>query len=365
MRRIFQYLIFILIFLSLSITLNWYIFSRLSDMLIIPQNVWYWLGLGISSVSFMFTMYGESRNILSRIVVVLASVWLGVVVITLFMVLAYDILQIFIPMDPNAAGKTILILVGVLTTVGVVNAQILRTRTEEIKSTKLKSDKRIVHISDLHLGSIYGRDYFLRILKRVKELKPNLIMITGDVFDSTEQFKGNSLPILDELDAQIILITGNHEFYAGIEEITEVLKENRIRFLRNETISLNDMQIVGIDYTPSHKNFEEILKRVEINPNKYTILMHHQPMPLEEVNKRGVDLMLAGHTHGGQVFPFTLLAKLVWRYSNGLYKYRDMYINTSSGTGTWGPPMRLGTNNEITLIKLKSIGADEKSTLRG
>jgi len=228
----------------------------------------------------------------------------------------------------------------------------------EIRTKRIRRNLRIVHLSDFHLGPIHGATYFARVIRRVKALRPDLVLITGDLLDSTERSTSVSFAVLNELDVPVFLTTGNHEHYIGLEEVSKILKKYNIRILRNEAIETNDIQIVGIDNTASRRHFVSILEKIDMNPNKFTVLMHHQPIALEDANKRGVDLMLAGHTHGGQVFMFTLIVRLFWKYSNGLYRYRDTYLNTSSGTGTWGPPLRLGSFNEITLIKLKSISLE-------
>jgi predicted MPP superfamily phosphohydrolase len=360
MRRVIQFLIFFLMFFSMSFLINLYVFLHISTMFGLEHTVWFWLLLLLSSASFFFTIYLESSNILSKMVVIGVSVWMGMVVITLFTLFGYDIIRLFVSIDPYKAGWTVVLMTLILTTGGITNALFVRTRSEEMTSRKLRRDLKIVHLSDFHLGPIFGANYFARVMRHVKELNPDLVLITGDLLDSTEKHTSISFEVLKEIEAPVFLSTGNHEFYVGVEEVARVMKEHDIRMIRNETLDLGDVQIVGVDNHALKKEFTSALKDIEMDKKKFTVLMHHQPIGVKEANRRGVNLMLAGHTHGGQLFMFTLLSRLIWKYPSGFYRYKDTHLNTSSGTGTWGPPIRLGTNNEITVIDVKGAGRGPK-----
>jgi predicted MPP superfamily phosphohydrolase len=360
MRRAVQFAIFFSFFFSMALLINLYVFLHMSTMFALEQNIWFWLLLLLSSASFFFTVYLESSNILSKIAVVTVSLWMGIVVIALFMLFGYDILRLFVPLNPLKAGWTVVLMTATLTIGGIANALFVRTRTEEMSSKKLKRDLKIVHLSDFHLGPIHGAGYFARVMKRVNAMKPDLILITGDLLDSTERHTSLSFEVLNEVDAPVFMSAGNHEFYVGLEAVTKVIDQYKITMIRNGTIDRDDVQIIGIDNYGLKKDFEKILRGVRVDRHRFTVLMHHQPIGVEEVGKKGVDLMLAGHTHGGQLFMFTLMARLIWKYPGGFYKLNGLRLNTSTGTGTWGPPIRLGTNNEITLIKVKGTGAESR-----
>ncbi|MBX4212191.1 metallophosphoesterase, partial [Candidatus Pacearchaeota archaeon] len=113
-----------------------------------------------------------------------------------------------------------------------------------------------------------------------------------------------------------------------------------------------DIQIVGVDYSDSKGYLGEILPKISIDKNKPSILLYHPPASLDYIEKKGIGLQLSGHTHNGQIFPFNLFVKLIFPYVMGLYKGKEASIYVSPGTGTWGPPMRLGSRSEITLIHL-------------
>jgi hypothetical protein len=129
-----------------------------------------------------------------------------------------------------------------------------------------------------------------------------------------------------------------------------------MKILRDTTNKFKEVNFIGIDYSDSRKEISSKLERIKLNKNKTNILLYHAPMfKLRDLEKKGICLHLAGHTHDGQIFPFSLLVRLLYRYTKGLYKSKsgDSSVFVSSGTGTWGPPMRLGSYNEISLINLR------------
>ena len=128
----------------------------------------------------------------------------------------------------------------------------------------------------------------------------------------------------------------------------------KLRILRNELVVFNQIQVIGVEYSFEHDHLKNTLKRLKINYDTPSILLYHIPKGLKEANEVGIDLQLSGHTHNGQIMPFNFLVKLMFPYINGLYEYKGTKLYVSPGTGTWGPPMRIGSNCEITLIKLKS-----------
>jgi predicted MPP superfamily phosphohydrolase len=147
-------------------------------------------------------------------------------------------------------------------------------------------------------------------------------------------------------------VIGNHEIYDGLEKVIPVIEKTKAKILRNGVALFNGIQVVGVDYSERTKNFIKDLEKIKINKNKPSILLYHAPEDISIIEKKGIDLHLAGHTHGGQIFPFNLLVKLFFRNVRGLKKLNNTYQYTSMGTNIWGPPMRLGSRNEITVVDL-------------
>ena len=142
------------------------------------------------------------------------------------------------------------------------------------------------------------------------------------------------------------VISGNHEYYGGLAQNRELFKQAELTDLDNKTVQTCGIIINGVSDIPD-KNFLENLKPQE----QFSILLSHQPNDFEKLAPK-IDLMLSGHTHAGQIFPFNYLVALRYKHTKGLYKYGESNLYVNSGTFYWGPSMRLLTDNEITLIKL-------------
>ena len=227
---------------------------------------------------------------------------------------------------------------------------------------------RIVQVTDLHIGPFLGGNWLRRVVDKVNALKPDLIVITGDLVDgSVDEQRRHVAPIAD-LRALYgtYFITGNHEYYSDVEEWCDHVASLGVRVLRNERVSIvtgsgdEGFDLAGVDdsagdHLPGggHALSKALAGR---DPNRVLVLLAHRPSVAQEASAHGVDLQLSGHTHGGQIWPFTYLVHLQQLYSHGLYRHRDTetQVYVSAGTGFWGPPMRLGTSAEITHITLHS-----------
>jgi len=210
--------------------------------------------------------------------------------------------------------------------------------------------KKVVFISDVHLGAIYSKSYLSRLIKKIKEIKPELIIIGGDLFDGTKGDYENFAQQLNTLNSnnEVLMIIGNHESYMNEKTITSIINSLKFRILDNKVINIRGLQIGGLNpYTSERKkqikDFSE-----NINRDLPMILINHEPSNISFTKRTGADLMLSGHTHKGQFFPFNFITGLIFRkYNYGLNIGPDFQSYTSSGAGTWGPPMRNFSNSEI------------------
>jgi predicted MPP superfamily phosphohydrolase len=354
MRRVVQFGIFFSMFFSFTLLFQYYIFLHMSYMLQIPHNIWFWLFLVFSSAWFFFAyaLQAISDNFFTRGFFTFTGVWLGMIFIILFLLLPYDILRFIFDIDPYFAGRFIAGLVIVMVACGIINSKFIHQREFVIKARgHRKGNMKIAHLSDFHIGAVYNTRFLKKVVDKTNALNPDLVLITGDLVDGPYEYTPKTFAPLNDLKAPVFFTTGNHEYYAGLEDVLELLGHTKVKILRNEVVNAGNVQIVGIDNT--HRElFEEIVSSLKIDPNKFTILMHHRPIGLETANRYGVNLMLSGHTHGGQFFPFIFFAKIIWRRARGVYKFKNTYLNTSTGIGTWGPPLRIGSNSEIVLIRV-------------
>ena len=221
---------------------------------------------------------------------------------------------------------------------------------------------RIVQISDIHAGLTIGMGTVERIVRMVNELKPDAVLITGDLVDGSADYIADYIKPLAGLKATYgsFFVTGNHEYYSGAASWINLVDALGIKVLNNSNHIIDhngaSLMIAGIpDTHASQFGFEayDPAKAKQTDSHyDYSVIMSHRPEIAKEVAAQGYDLQLSGHTHGGQYFPWTVVIHLFHKYVRGLYKVDDMHLYVSQGTAYWGPPIRLGAESEITLITL-------------
>jgi hypothetical protein len=266
---------------------------------------------------------------------------------------------------------------------GVVIAASVRTTRITVKLEGLASPVRIVQLSDVHLGAVYGPGFLRKLAERTNGLKPDLVAITGDLFDGSGKLDYGKVRPLERLAAPAFFVTGNHENYEGADQCCDLVARSGVRVLRNEAAGCCGLQVIGMD-TPQGgrdqgkaNHFRHLAGMPPVDPSRPAVLLYHIPLGLEQAATQGVDLMLCGHTHNGQMFPFTLFMPLAYRFFKGpgrvamraygqinrsdtvvdaagagLKVQEGMQVYISQGAGTWGPPMRIGSISEIVVIDL-------------
>lgn len=251
---------------------------------------------------------------------------------------------------------------------GYFEALHIRTEHVTVKTRKIPENIgrfRVVQISDVHLGLIVGKSRLKRILRQVKDARPDILVSTGDLVDG----QMDDLEALTDMFQNIptkygkFAITGNHEFYAGLDRALAFTEKAGFTMLRGEGITVsNILNVAGVDdparkrYGPDRAASERAL--LERMPReKFTLFLKHQPVISSE-SLGMFDLQLSGHTHKGQIFPFNLVTKLYYRMHTGLSKVNgNALLYVSRGSGTWGPPVRFLSPPEVTVIDItyKSI----------
>jgi predicted MPP superfamily phosphohydrolase len=248
---------------------------------------------------------------------------------------------------------------------GYFEALNIRTERVVIKTHKIPEEigrLRIVHISDVHVGLIVGEKRLMRILAEVKNASPDILVSTGDLVDGQIDNITKLADLFKEIQPAFgkFAVTGNHEFYAGMDQALNFTKKAGFRVLRGEGIATGGIiNIAGVD-DPDGKRYNLYIDMPEkellssLPADKFTILLKHRP---EVDNDAQVffDLQLSGHTHKGQIFPFSIITELYYRNTTHAGKLRlvnDSYLYVSRGTGTWGPPMRFLSPPEVTVIDL-------------
>ena len=243
---------------------------------------------------------------------------------------------------------------------GLLNALWIRTRRVTIQLPYLPpswNKRTALLISDLHLGSVNGPRFSRRIVSMAARLRPDIVFIPGDFFDGAKTDPDMLAAPFRELSPPLgtYFVSGNHDEYGNLPLYTEALTRAGIRVLSNERVTVDGLHIVGVPYGgTSNVALRNLLESLQLSRAEPCILLSHVPSRLPVVEQTGVSLQLSGHTHKGQIFPFTWFVRRAFgRFTYGLQRFGSMQIYTSSGAGTWGPPMRVGTHSEIVLLKFE------------
>jgi len=278
--------------------------------------------------------------------------WLGVGFVLFSLTVVYELARHLAPVNDAAAAVWILIIAAVLTVAAVIASHFIKIKRLNFASNKLTQPHRIVQISDVHIGSRRG-GYLRRIVDRINRLQPDTVVITGDLIDSSS-VGYDALKPLRNLTARKLFTIGNHERYADLDHALDLLAQLGVEALRQRRVMLGDeIQVIGIDDADAPTQVADQLPRIDRHRDRYTVLLYHRPQGWEAAIEHGVDLMLCGHTHNGQIFPFNWIVKHQFPRISGLYREGGARLYVSPGTGTWGPLMRLGSLNEITCIDLR------------
>jgi len=369
-----------------------YLFLRLVADTAIPPP-WNAL-LGVVTVGLVLSIplsFIASRILdksLARYFVVPVYVWLGFAFQAFFLLLGVDVVRGLAALgmrlagwgplwgEPGQALRAWRITAGAgAGTVGLATAFAiwwgltrLVVRRVEVPLPKLPAALdgfTILHLSDLHLDLVHGRKWLQGVVDRANTLDADLIAITGDLAEgSVAQFGHDAEPIR-ELTAPhgVFFVTGNHEYFHDLEGWLSYLRDGGVQVLRNERVPIGDgrfgFDLAGVDDHDGarlHPDHGPDLARALAgrDPGRAVVLLAHQPRIIRQAAQMGVGLVLSGHTHGGQIWPFSYLVYLQQPYVKGLIREGDTRLYLSSGTGFWGPPMRLGTTAEMALITLRS-----------
>jgi uncharacterized protein len=292
-------------------------------------------------------------GILGRILCITTATLTGASFILFSLTLMVHFATIFVSLTRPVAcvllGFWILVVIG-----SIINAFIVRVEKTEVNLKGLKSGFTAVCLSDLHLGAVRNSGFAARLVKKVNKLKPDVVFIVGDLSDDTGNFTKTTVEPFEKVKAPIFYVTGNHENYLGLDKLLNVMRTSKIKMLRDETVMFKGVQLIGFDYPfeGTGITLEEKLRKVRIKKGVPNILLYHAPTEFDAAKKKGIDVMISGHVHGGQIVPFNFLVKLAFKYTQGYHDINGMKVIISQGAGTWGPPMRLGTRSEIIVLRV-------------
>ena len=302
----------------------------------------------------------------------LFSAMIGVSFMLLCVSLVYDLFHIpyaKIPYDYSRRmfvkmvfDVTMLILALSYMTKGFINGmKAPRIKEIDVPILGLKEELSVVQITDVHIGKVLGKSFVEDIVKQINTLNADIVVITGDLVDMPVEHIGDKLDALKEIQSRfgVYYVPGNHEYFYGVHKIMEHVASLGINVLSNRSMVINGtLNLVGVmdmmgkrfDFAPP--DLKSALQNVL--PSLPTILLSHQPKIVKEMKNEKIDLILSGHTHGGQIFPFGLLVLLDQPYLSGLYQHsKQTQIFVSNGVGYWGPAVRIMAPSEIVKLTLK------------
>jgi uncharacterized protein len=326
------------------------------------------LVLTLLSVSLVLTSFLAFRysNFLIQGLYTAAAYWLGILYLLILASILcwtfYGLGGLFhLPVDRKILIE-VLIGVALLTSLyGFINAGAIRVTRINVQLPLLPSPwkgKTAVWVSDTHLGQVRSYGFSRRIAAKVKDLRPDVVFIGGDLYDGVALDLDKAIEPFSKISAPYgsYFITGNHEEFSDNTPYLQAVRRAGIHVLYNEKVDLDGLQIIGVDYRGSRReeDFRTMLENIGIDPHRPSILLKHAPFHLEVAGEHRISLQLSGHTHQGQVFLFRwITAKVYQGYDYGLKRFGDLWVYTSSGAGTWGPPMRIDTIPEIVVIEFR------------
>jgi len=364
-----RYTIFIIIFfLFIGILIG-------ANIYLPPRFAWYFeidhtgLLYIVSVAITVFMIFGiiafsNSMSTTGSIVYRIAAITLGVMLYVFISVLLIDILRLFVSWQPQTYGLAALSLALLVSVYGIWNSTNLKISEIEIPIPGLKKEINAMHLSDIHIGHFRGRTFLQKIVNETKKQNPDVVFLTGDLFDGKINLNPESLDPLTQLTVPIFFVEGNHDGYTGVNTIKALLRKIGINVLENEMVNWKEFQIIGLNHmladstaanmhaSNDGSTIKNVLNTLSIEKNKPSILLHHSPDGIQYASEKGIDLYLSGHTHAGQMFPINYISEKLFEYNKGLHTYNGTSIFVSEGVGTFGPPMRVATKSEITLVKL-------------
>ncbi len=367
-------LLFAAAFLGVFILLNMYISKRFITKLDIREKHKKLLRffLLINFLGIVGYMLGRYYTNIPNWLYFLFSLPMGVIFLLFCTAIFYDISSIIcssIPMSgtrrkffKNSLDISSLFIAASLSARAMYEARFVKLEKVVIKIKNLQQSYKIVQISDLHIGGLIDAQFVREIVLRINALTADIVVITGDLVDIDVKHAKAPLHELQNLRSRYgtYYIVGNHEYFHDVQKIIDTVTALEIKVLENENVYIGEankgFHLAGVYDIFGYKTLShmpDLNKALHNTQNAPTILLAHQPRFIQEI-QNGVDLVLSGHTHGGQIYPFKFLVQLQQPYISGLHQHNDkMQIYVNKGTGFWGPPMRLGASSEITEILLE------------
>lgn len=316
--------------------------------------------LGVGFVSIPLTIFLPASilferarpNPISRATYIFSMLWL---VFLIYLLTGWALVQfIWFFLDLPCLKILAVSLAALSVSYGVFRARKIEVKRVEIPFP-VEESLRFVQLSDIHLGTVRSAGFLKEVSEAVRRAEPAAVLITGDLLDGSRPVDSSFLSSL-ETGAPIFFVSGNHDTYSG--DFRSTVSDAGIRCIDQSVIDFEGIQIIGVGYSMERHSLPAILDMLDFDGDRPALLLHHLPVDWGDARERGIDLQLSGHTHGGQFYPFNIIVGLMFPFLRGLYSDSGRFLYVSEGTGTWGPPVRLGSSCEVTVIDLVPAKAD-------
>jgi len=352
--------------------LHFYVVSRLLSIPFIAHSIPAQLLIPVVLVlgaSYIVSRVLEHYGIdgLSHVLEIVGAYWVGGFFLLFSAFLACDVCTgfgLWLRPQVPALRTAALILALLMTIVALMQARRPPVVTEyevSLDGLPLEADGTVLVVaSDMHLGALLGHGWASERAAQFESLRPGLLLLVGDIFEGDETAYPGWLPVLQQFRAShgVYVVTGNHEFYAGGTKIIDLFRRANFHVLRDESIEpIPGLVLTGVDDVAFRGRAAHavILEKVlGQRPKGASVLLSHTPLETQRAADAGVGLMLCGHTHEGQIWPFTYLVRLAFPITSGRYRVQGMTAIVCRGTGTWGPRMRLFKRSEVLRITVRS-----------
>ena len=371
-----RFLVFSSIFTAVMAALNYYSYKRFFKKLHSPFNRYALLVPVILMLGDLFFIIEISIQIIpeSPAIYLITSSFIGLTFMFFVIAVFYDLsvtASSKVPFDMQRR-RTIKIIFDITMLIAAFSyvfrglAQGLKQPEINHVDIKIKdfpfNEFSLVQLSDVHVGRTIKKDFIETLVEQVNELRPDIVVITGDLVDLPLDRIDKDLNPLGNIKAPTYFIPGNHEYFHDLKDTIHYLGILGIKSLLNDSINIGDKEnyfnLIGITDLAGERlgilppDIEQAYKNTDTT--KPCIVLAHQPKFIERMNNHRCDLMLSGHTHGGQIFPFGFLVMMAQPYLAGLYQHnKDQQIFVSRGTGYWGPPLRILAPSEISRIVIQ------------
>ena len=301
----------------------------------------------------LFCSFRISESLYCKIYIIM-GLYMGYLLYSFQSSLLLRLLNLFFSLSISINVLLLYLIPFVICIYGVINALVTRVEYINIKYPGFKGKLRILLLSDIHLGAIHQKNSIIRIVNETKQLKPDIVVITGDMADGSLRVKHEWLKPFDDLTIPILFVTGNHEELNPKTDMIKVVNQTNIKYIgKHERYKFKGVNFIGEDFG---YDLKKCLLNVQNEPGVPNVLLYHVPNLIpDELEKYNIFLFLAGHTHGGQIFPLGLFAYLANACFSGLYidKTKSHYIYVSEGVNNAVVPMRVGSSRIFALITIE------------